>query len=292
MAKIRVFFSGMCLNILNGTNEDKSRAASLDVVMLDGISNDGLGFRHFPALAVPQRHTVPGAVVDRVVATRTAGGDAQYFGVLDLTGFDCRLELTQPLGPTGVSLNQTPVPAGGRPASEAEWGSLQLVSDPARATKVAMKPVAGLTSPDEQGLRHRAVQATFHADAGSFGAAKPDAKYQGVCWRFYPDQQTQVFADSTVLSFECVEPMTLVGVGFGDRSGREFRLELGRLAPPDPLSDVDLYISNVPVQQLGGYDRNDFLPFGNVLTPAAAIPLHQHDVGGDPVYCMCAIAYN
>jgi hypothetical protein len=286
MSKLRVYFSGMCMNVVHGANQAKTSAKSLDVLMLSGITKSGGGFRHYPSLTVRQAHIAAGAAVDGVVTTRSDSDDAQYWSVVDLLYFDCRLKIT-PHAHAGVSLDPTPLAANGAPKTDADWRSLALVSDPAKAANALLKvmPSALPSSPD----RHQLVQSTFHLASGTLAAAKPSAFNKAHKWTFYKGQPSQAFADTTVVTIDVPDEATVVlqGTGFGDKSGRQFEVGLDTSA-----GDIAITVVNVPIRQLAKGDDDDFQPFLDILTPATKVAPHQHEAQGEPVYCMVAINFD
>ncbi len=286
MPTLRVYFSGMCMNVVHGANPAKTSAKSLDVLMLSGITKAGGGFRHSPRLTVRQVHVAAGAAVDGVVTTRSETDDAQYWSVIDLQHFDCQLKIT-PHQHGALSLDPTPLPANGKPTSDADWQSLALVSNPAKAANVPLKvqPSALPSSAD----RHQQVQATFHLGSGTLSAAKPTAASQDHKWQFYKGQHSQAFADTTVVTIEVPANATIAlhGTGFADKTGREFEVGLDA-----STGDINITVVNVPVRQLAKGDDDDFQPYLDILNPLVKVASHQHEAQGEPVYCMCAICFD
>ena len=286
MPTVRVYFSGMCMNVVHGANQARTSAKSLDVLMLSGVTKAGGGFRHYPRLTVRQGHVAAGSAVDGVVTTRSETDDAQYWSVIDLMQFDCRLHIA-PHPHAGLSLDPTPLAANGRPKTDADWRSLSLVSDPAKAANAPLKvmPSALPSSAD----RHQLVQSTFHLASGTLAGAKPSTLNKDHKWQFYKGHPSQAFVDTTVVSIDVPDgaKVALQGTGFGDKSGRQFEVGLDTSA-----GDIALTVVNVPIRQLAKGDDDDFLAFLDILTPAVKVPAHQHEAQGEPVYCMCAINFD
>jgi hypothetical protein len=274
------------MNVVHGTNPAKTAAKSLDVLMLSGITNAGGGFRHYPSVTVRQAHVEAGAAVDGVITTRSDADDAQYWSVIDLQHYDCRLQIT-PHPHAAIALDTTPLAVNGAPKTDEDWRSLALVSDPAKAAKAPLKvvPSALPSSAD----RHQLVQSTFHLSSGTLAAAKPSALSQAHKWTFYKGQPSQAFADTTVVTVEVADnaKVTLQGTGFADKSGRQFEVGLDV-----STGDIALTVVNVPVRQLAKGDDDDFQAFLDILTPETKVAPHQHEAQGEPVYCMVAINFD